>query len=359
MKVIITVFAMGVMATGAIAQLPPATVQWMVVLPYGSEQDVPAHISVDHDTTYWMVRDDNMQWTTQDGVIRRYDPNGLALNGYSPDARSIGCNASLDRPIAFHVRNDSIWGISYWQYLGGTAQDITFCAQGPGDYHWSPDAAANGAELWDRAVAMAVDGTDQLVLAQHQVNASVTDGRLIRIGITGTPLWDEQLPVATYGETQAMVVMPNDSLGVAAFPLLHWFQSATGTYSSTDTLYSGAAGPGRIIFAGDALYWAAQDNGTVRYGKLGNNGSPVWTGSAPGITVMALAVDGQQRLWIGGHANGEGKVIKVEADGALDGTYTFGASITDLDFSNGRLSFTGRWLANAPSTFLINTIPQP
>ncbi len=341
------------------AQFPPATVQWMVMLPYGSDQEVPAHIAVDHDTTYWMVRDDNMTWTTQDGVIRRYDPNGLALNGYYPEVRSIGCNASLDRPIDFLVRNDSIWGISYWQYLGGSPQDITFCAQGPGDYHWSPDANANGPDLWDRATAMAVKGADQFVLAMHQVNATVADGRLIRIGINGDAIWDEQLPIANYGETHALVMMPGDSLGVAAFPLLHWFQTATGAYSSTDTLYSGAASPGRIIHAGNALYWAAQDSGTVRYGKLDDNGSPVWTGTAPGITVMALAVDDQQRLWIGGSANGEGKVIKVEADGVLNGTYTFGASITDLDFSNGRLSFTGRWLANDPATYLINTIPQP
>jgi hypothetical protein len=243
--------------------------------------------------------------------------------------------------------------------LGGSPQDITFCAQGPGDYHWSPDANANGASLWDRATAMAVKGTDQFVLAMHQVNETVADGRLIRIGISGMPIWDEQLPASTYGETRALLMMPNDSLGVAAFPLLHWFQSATGDYSSTDTLYNGAAGPGRIMCAGNAIYWAAQDSGTVRYGKLDNNGSPVWTGSAPGITVMALAVDGEQRLWIGGKSNGEGKVIKVEADGTLDNTYTFGASVTDLDFTNGRLSFTGQWLANAPTTYLINTIPQP
>lgn len=349
--------ALALLATQAVAQFPPVTVLWTVILPYGSMNDNPARISVDQDTTYWMLSDDGSQWSTQDGVIRSYDPNGFALQGYWPDPRTIGCNASLDHPIDLLVRNDSIWGLADWHYLSG---DPSFCAVGP-DYHWNPGTPTS---FWDFGVAMAVRGTNQYVLSRHQDQADPGNiaNQVSCVGIDGVSTWETLLPYATYGEAYDLLAVAGDSLCVVAFPLLHWIQAADGAYSSTETLYNGDAAPGRLILAGNylnsAIYWAVNDGGTVRYGKHDIYGTTAWNGTAPDITVMALAADDQGRLWIGGSSNDEGKVIKVGADGSLEGVYTLGASVTDLDYSYGRLSFTGRWLANNPSTYLIKTIPE-
>lgn len=340
--------------TPVLGQDPPATMEWSVTLPYGSGYDLPTRISVDHDTTYWMLSDDIDQFTISDGVLRRYDANGLALTGYWPESTSIGCGGSLDHPVDFFVRNDSIWGIAYWQQLAG---DILFCAQDPSGT-WTPDASLNGAELSDGVRSMLVLGNLRYLCAWHQTSYTQTDSRVVALDLTNNVIWDTSLPATGFGTVQSAAEL-GDSLGVAAFPDLYWLHATDGQYTSTTQLYTGGIGHGVVLRNGADLYWAANDSDAVHFGKLDLSGNAIWSGTAPEITVNAIAVDDQGRLWIGGNGATEGKLIKVEANGDYTGTYTNGATITDVDFSNGRLSWTGRLTPNDPASYLINTIPDP
>ncbi|MBL7951740.1 MAG: hypothetical protein JNM62_08465 [Flavobacteriales bacterium] len=340
------------------AQAPPVNVQWSVLLATGSETNEPLRICVDQGITYWLMEDALGLWTQSDGVIRRYDANGMALTGYAPEAPSIGCNASLDHHIDFHVRNDSIWGISRVQNLGGSqAQDILFCAQSP-DSTWRPDGSINGEFLSDGVNGLLVTAETRYLCAWHEVSPEQADGRVIAFDMNDALLWDVALPLVGFGAVHALAAA-GDSLAVAAFPYLHWLQTSTGAHTSSTTLYSGDAGQGVLITAGNELYWAAESGGTVHYGKHDATGASVWSGTAPGITVNAIAVDAQGRTWIGGNGPTAGNLIKVLADGTLEGTYTFGATVADIDFSNGRLSWTGQLMTGDPSSYLINAIPQP
>ncbi len=357
-KLTVTAYLLCTSFLGLWAQAPPVTLQWSVLQATGSATNAPARISVDQGVTYWMMEDESGLWTQSDGIIRRYDANGMALTGYAPEGTSIGCNASLDHHIDIHVRNDSIWGIASWQYLGGSeAQDVLFCAQSPGG-SWSPDAAINGEMLADGVHALLVTADSRYLCAWHEVSTGQADGRVIAFDMSDNVLWDVALPLSSFGAVHALATS-GDSLAVAAFPELHWLEASTGTHTSSTTLYVGAEGHGTLTTVGSDLFWAAEAGGTVYYGKRDGAGASVWTGTAPGISVNAIAVDAQERLWIGGNGTTDGKLIKVEADGTLDATYSYGATLTDLDFSNGRLSWTGQLVAGDPSTYLVNTTPQP
>ncbi len=354
MKHFSAVLALCLCTATAIAQTPPAAVQWTVILPYGSSLDTPARISVDQGITYWMLEDDIPHWTIGDGVIRRYDPDGLPLDGAYPNTTSIGCSGTLDRPIDLFVRNDSIWGIAYWRQLGG---GILFCAQGPSGT-WVPDNTINGYELADGVSSMLVTADRRYLCAWHEVSHDVRDGRVVAMDLANNVIWDVQLPTPAYGAIHALAVM-GDSVAVASFPDLYWLDASTGALLSTTTLYSGGSGHGSVLSNNGSLYWAASVSGMVHYGKLDATGASLWSGTASGSTVNAIAVDDQDRLWIGGNGSSEGRLIKVEADGTYEGSYSTGETITDLDFTNGRLSLTGKWTANDPSSYLINTIPEP
>jgi hypothetical protein len=338
------------------SQNPPATVEWYVVLPYGSSQDTPARISVDQGVTYWMVEDDIPAWVVGGGVIRRYDPNGLTLTGYSPELTSIGCGGALDHPIDLHVRNDSIWGIAYWQQLG-PPQDVLFCAQSPIGA-WTPNAMANGAFLHDGVRSMLITADRRYLCAWHESSADQRDGRILSFDLADNVLWDVPLPEPTYGTVQSIAAL-GDSIAVAAFPNVHWLQASTGAYTSTIALYTGAEGAGIILVNGGELYWAARVAGAVQYGKLDGGGNALWSGSAPDLDVLAIAVDDLGRLWIGGNGTNEGRIVKVEANGMFAGSYSYARSVTDIDFSNGRLSWTGALSPGSDSTYLINTTPEP
>ncbi|MEZ4740679.1 MAG: two-component regulator propeller domain-containing protein [Flavobacteriales bacterium] len=339
------------------AQNPPVTVEWQVTLPYGSQDDWPPRISVDQGITFWMLSDDFDQYSISDGVIRRYDANGLSLTGTYPEATTIGCGGSLDHPVDLFVRNDSIWGIAYWQTLGGAPQDILYCAQGPSSV-WVPDANANGAELHDGIHSMLVYADRRYLCAWHEPSTGQRDGLIVALDHLENVLWTTELPSNSYGTVQSAAEL-GDSIAVAGFPDLYWLRRSDGMHSSTTQLYTGAQGSGVVLRNGTDLYWAATEAGTVHYGKLDLLGNAVWSGTAPEISVNAIAVDDQGRLWIGGNGASEGKLIKVEADGTNAGTFTNGATITDLDFTNGRLSWTGRMIANDPTSYLINTTPDP
>jgi len=356
-KLTVTAHLLCTSVVGLWAQAPPVTLQWTALQPNGSSGIAPARISVDQGVTYWMVGDEAGFWTTGDGIIRRYDTNGMALTGNAPESTYIGCGGSLDHPVDFHVRNDSIWGIARWQYLGGSPQDILFCAQSPSS-SWTPDASVNGDLLADGVSAMQLTADRRYLCAWHEVSFGQADGRVIAFDMSDNVLWDISLPLGAFGSIHALAAS-GDSLAVAAFPELHWLGNATGVHTSSTTLYSGAAGRGALAIVGGDLYWAAEADGTVHYGKRNATGASVWSGSAPGITVNAIAIDAQERLWIGGNGTNEGKLIKVEADGTLDAAYSYGATLTDLDFSNGRLSWTGQLAIGDPSTYLVNTTPQP
>ncbi len=356
MKHFSAVLALCLCTATAIAQTPPAAVQWTVIVPYGSSVYNPTRICVDQGLTYWLVRDDIPQWTLGGGVIRSYDQAGLPMEGYSPNPTYIGCGGSLGAPEDFFVRNDSIWGIARWQYVGGD-QDMLFCAQGPSGT-WFPDHTINGDFLYDGASSMLVTADRRYLCAWHDVSQDVRDGRVVAMDLANNVIWDVQLPSPAYGAIHSLAVM-GDSVAVASFPDLYWLDASTGALLSTTTLYSGGSGNGSVLSNNGSLYWAASVSGTVHYGKLDAAGASLWSGTASGSTVNAIAVDDLDRLWIGGNGNSEGRLIKVEADGTYEGSYSTGETITDIDFTNGRLSLTGKWTVNSASSYLINTIPEP
>lgn len=333
------------------AQLP-VTINWSSFLPYGSEVNAPGLISIDQDTVAWMVLDESMQWTTWDGIIREFLTDGTGITGYTPYLY-INCG-SLDHYVDFEMRNDSLWGVSSWQYLSGP---ITYCANSPsGDY--SQNAMENGEYLHDGVLDLLVGSNKWFICAWHEVSFTQRDARIVALDMSNTVLWQVDLPEADFGVVHTLA-QRGDTLVLGAFPHLHWLDATSGALLGTTTVYNGTSGTGRVMWDGGSFFWAAHANDTLHYGRLDAQAVPLFTNALPGSSVNAIAKDAQDRLWIGGTTGSSGTLTRISATGAVDGTWTYGASVTDMEFANGRLFWAGRLLPNATESYLVCGTPNP
>lgn len=344
---------LGCLAIGSItrAQLP-ITVDWSVFLPYGSEMDAPGLINIDQDTVSLMVLDSSNAWSTSDGIIRQYLSDGTSITGYWPEY-TIGCG-TLDHYVDFAMRNDSLWGISGWQYISGP---ITYCTNSPSG-GFSQDPMENGEFLEDGVRDLLVGRSSWYICAWHDVSQSQRDGRIVALEMSDNVLWQVDLPMNDFGEAHTLAIR-GDTLVVGAFPELHWLDVASGAHLGTTTLYTGPPGTGRVLWDGGSFLWAANAGGTLHYGRLDDLAAPLFANAIAGSSVNAIAKDAQDRLWIGGTNGAGGVLTRIGPSGNVDGTWTHGASVSDLEFAGGKLYWTGRLLPNAPDTYLICGTPNP
>lgn len=345
-------------ATLAHAQVP-VDVQWSALNPYGSGNLAllaAPRLCADNGRTAWMLYDQENNWTTSDGVIRRFDQNGVPLTGWWPDPGTIGCG-SLDRPIDFAMRNDSLWGISYRQFLTGFPQDVLYCAQTPGG-NYQPDHGANGEDLHDGVHDMHLHGSHWYLCAWQEVAPGQTQGRVLALDHSADPLWETVLGPATFGNP-TRVARKGDSLAVAAFPLLFWLDAADGSVIGSTVLYEGEEGAGRISVRDGQLNWAVSTSDELHYGRLAADGTALWSGSTTAQSVAGIGMDDQGRLWIGGSADGNGRITRIDANGTPSGSWPYAVSVSDLRFADGRLMWTGRFQQSSSASYLISAIPQP
>lgn len=351
------------MASGATAQTPPLTIDWAAHLDYGGREDssgfplftprppAPARIQIDQGITYWMAEDSYDAWTIGHGVIRRYDMNGIPLTNYWPEETSIGCVPTLDTPIDLVVRNGAIWEIAKFKDLI-SAQDSAFCSIAPNNGYYEADETLNGPLLKDGARELLVTGGQWYVCAWHETAPSERNGRILAFGTNNDLLWQTDLPIAQYGDIHTFTEL-NDSIAVAGFPNVYWLRPSDGAHTSTTVLYNGPGGNGKLVRHGQALYWAVNTGGTIRYGKTDANGNGAWSGTAPGFGINAIAVDGTGALWIGGETPGAGLLVHVASDGTLGSAYPQGATVTDVESDGQRVMWTGRSYPGRPNTYLI------
>lgn len=333
------------------AQLP-ITVNWSVFLPYGSEMDSPGLISVDQNTVSWMVLDSNLAWTTSDGIVRQYFLDGTEISGPWPDY-SIGCG-SLDIYRDFELRNDSLWGVSQWQYISGP---ITYCANGPsGGY--SQDPLENGQELQDGVHDLLVGTNAWFICAWHEVDFGQRDGRIVALDLSDNVLWQVDLPESQFGAPHTLALR-GDTLVVGAFPVIHWLDVASGAHLGSTTVYSGPPGTGRVLWDGGNFLWAAHADGTLHYGRLNDLASPLFANAIAGSTVNAITKDAQDRMWIGGNNGATGSLTRIGTNGDIEGVWPQSGSVTDLEFASGKLFWAGRLMPNAPDSYLICGTPNP
>lgn len=345
---LLTCFAMGPMTK---AQLP-ITVNWSVFLPYGSEMDSPGLISIDQDTVSLMVLDSSLAWTTSDGIIRRYLSDGTGITGWWPE-HFIGCG-SLDGYVDFEMRNDSLWGVSHWQFISGP---ITYCANSPsGGY--SQDPLENGEFLEDGVLDLLVGSSHWFICAWHDVDFGQRDGRIVALDLNDNVLWQVDLPENVFG-TPHTLALRGDTLVVGAFPHLHWLDVSSGAHLGSTTVYNGPPGTGRVLWDGGNFLWAANADGTLHYGRLNDLAAPLFANAIAGSTVNAITKDAQDRMWIGGSNGPAGAITRISPSGNVDGTWAYSASVTDIEFAGGRLHWAGRLLPNAPDTYLISGTPNP
>ncbi len=337
-----------------LGQNPPIALDWSAFLPVGNEIGARNRICHDGDVTAWMIWDD-YGMTTSDGIVRRYDGTGIPLDGYSPFTY-FGCG-SLDAPVDFHFRNDSVWGLMYWQYVGGD-QPILYCLTTPGGVY-SP-APLFPAYLHQWSTDLLVQGTESTITASYDSTLTIAHQRLTRVDVAGAVIWDHIFPTSQFHGFAALDGMANGDLVVADFPNVQLFSAVSGNLIDTYPAYSGPATlRGDIKIWNGEIYWAATEGGTVHYGRMDPSGAPIWSDDIPGSDVTKITVDDQGHMWLVGTFAGQGVISVIDPNGSVVGSWNYGATLTDVVFDSPRISITGAMNASpAPATFIITGTPD-
>lgn len=337
------------------AQNLPLNVDWSAFLPYGSENGWPlSRVCIDGPNTAWLLEDDlMMELTTSDGVVCRYDANGLPLDAY-PFA-SFGCG-SLDHPIAFFVRNDSVWILMYHQLIGGD-QPISCCLRTPGG-EYQP-SSGSPFTIQQTATDIYIEGTDCTISASSDSTFTEAHQRLTRVDVSGNVIWEVMFPTDQFNGFSAVEGVVGGDLLVADFPDLHWFSPSNGDLVATISAYTGAPTlKGDVKIWNNEIYWAATEGATIHYGRTAFDGTLVWSDSIASSDVTEIAVDDQGRMWLIGTFAGQGVLSVIGADGVLIDTWYYGAALSDVDFGNSRITITGAMSSTSPDSFMVTGIPN-
>ena len=101
---------------------------------------------------------------------------------------------------------------------------------------------------------------------------------------------------------------------------------------------------------------------TLHYGAWDLASGPVWSGVQAFDSTMSevdVVVDDDGHTWIGCTADGAGQILRVDPSGTLLGVYTTYAGVSDLEWTNGKLSITGRSATDDPTSYVITGVPIP
>ena len=336
------------------AQNLPLNLEWSAFLPYGSDERPSTRVCIDGPNTAWLLEDDlMMELTTGDGVVRRYDPNGLPLDDYP--YISFGCG-SLDAPIDLFVRNDSVWILMYWQLISGD-QEMKYCLRTPGG-EYSP-ATIPEPDLHQAAMDLYVEGTYCTISASYDSTTTVEHQRLTMVDLNGTVIWDMIYPTGQFNGFSALEGVAGGDLLVADFPELHWFSSSDGDIVWTISVYSGApTRRGDVKIWNNEIYWAATEGTTIHYGRTAFDGTPIWSDAIASSDISKLTVDPQGRMWLVGAYGGQGVLNVIGADGIPIGTWNYGAVLSDIAAGNSNITITGALSNTSPDSFVVTGTPD-
>lgn len=352
----------------AMAQAPPIDVLWSAFLPYGSTSydlgGQGCRISMDGNTTAWAVNDDlGLNATMEDEVVWRFDSNGLILDTSSPYA-SFNCG-SFDRMVDFRLSNDVPLGLHWKQTLAG---GYGFCLFVEGGLVFQ-SSFAEDLDTGDHPAGLFFDGTSAYITSWRDSSAtSVDHHRITAVDMEANAVWDRYYPPTQF-QRLGQITGYNGALAVTDFPLLHRFEVTNGDLLGSSALYAGTPGQGAVQVKDGELYWAAQADGTLHYGKLDAAGNVLWTGTHAAIWAetqgrerfqRALAVDDLGRMWIpSGYDTSPGRLLRIGSDGSTVDSYSFGTTVSHVAGANGRIAFAGKFAPNDASSYLIVGMPQP
>lgn len=345
---------------------PPITVEWVAFRPYGySTVFQQAHIDRDPITGkyLWAVDDDGDEfngWCSTDEAAYRFDSTGAEVTLGFPDCFNVG---SLDHLEDIEVVGDSLYYIEYHQAIAGSPQDVLWHLFGQGELiiHSADETH------WEFANDLMVDGSDLFVCGSSGYGSPAPDGQLIRTNLNTVPVWnivwDNGGPLPNTG---FLSVAPHgDTIATAVFPLLALFDRASGDFIDTLSLFQSTwtgERAGHILEHDGVLHWAVRMGTTVHYGAWDLASGPLWSGeqaftSATGD--LDVVVDDDGDTWIGCTADNAGQILRVDPSGTLLGVYATYAGVSDLEWTNGKISITGQFAAGDPTSYVITGVPIP
>jgi len=346
------------------AQTPPIDLEWTALRWFGNGTGVITHDPVTNEHL-WALQDDINTLNANDEVKLPFLPDGSDVAPAYPDRFNVG---SLDHLVDLTVIDSVPYALMAHQNIGGVVQD----------QYWHLFAGAAELiiqspeeDLLDVGLDMQVEADAIYVCGSSMVGTANNDrGRSIKTDLQGNVLWDVLWdPVGTdaLGRFSSVVVL-GDTVVMAAFPLLVLFDRNTGTFIDTEdpaALTPPLQGDARLVAGSDRIHWACIQGNTLHFGywsftegATGGGGAFFQTYATPpaGLDVV-LGENGE--WWIGTTAEGQGRLLRVGTDADLLSTSTLYASITDLDFVNGKLSITGKLDATNPTSYVLVGTPQP
>lgn len=343
---------------GSAAGQPPITVQWVAFRPYGYYSAFePAHIDRDPITGTYL-------WAVEDGcpggdeAAFLFDTAGTEVTQSFPDCFDVG---SLDHLEDIEVVGGSLYYIEYHQAIGGDVFWHLFAQSGE-LIVMSPNPM-----IWEFANDLLVDGNDLFVCGVSGPGSPAPDGQLVRTDLNATSawniLWDNGGPLPNSGFLS--VAAHGDTIAAAVFPQVALFDRASGGFIDTLDLFSSSwtgDRAGHILEHDGVLHWAVRMDTTVYYGAWDLASGPVWSGeqaftSAAGD--LDVVVDDDGHTWIGCTADNSGQILRIDPTGTLLGVYATYAGVSDIEWTNGKISITGQFNADDPASYVITGVPIP
>jgi hypothetical protein len=335
---------------------PPIAVEWVAFRPSGyGTIFTPAYIDRDPITSKYLWAVEETGWCNDEAAYL-FDSSGTEVTLSFPDCFNVG---SLDHLEDIEVVGDSLYYIEYHQALVGDifwhlfANSGEFIVMSPSD---SPDYAND----------LLIDGSD-IFVSGMSATESFSEGRLVRTNLAASPVWnitwdsDSLLPFTGF----LSVAAHGDTIATAVFPQLALFDRTSGSFIDTLDLFSSSwtgERAGHILEHDGVLHWAARMGATVYYGAWDLASGPVWSGeqaftSATGD--LDLVVDDDGHTWIGCTADNAGQILRIDPSGTLLGVYATYAGVSDLEWTNGKISITGQFLPADPTSYVITGVPIP
>jgi hypothetical protein len=262
------------------------------------------------------------------------------------------------------VVGDALYYIEYHQNIAGNPQDVFWhlFAQGAEFTLESPTDL-----LYDYANDLIVESGDLFVCGSSDTDLFQNEGRLVKTNLAAQPVWNITWnnggPLPSSGFLS--VAAHGDTIAAAVFPQVALFDRASGAFIDTlslfQTVWTGERA-GHIQEHDGVLHWAVRMGSTVQYGAWDLASGPVWSGEQvfnSAIGDVDVVVDDDGHTWIGCTADNAGRIIRVDASGALLGVYATYGGVSDLEWTNGKISITGQFVQGDPTSYVITGVPNP
>lgn len=341
-------------ALNLLAQFPPIDLEWSALRPYPSMYGANTHISRDdvHGNYVWAVQGTAVQ---TDEVRNVFLPDGTDVTPLFPYEFSVG---SLDYLTNLCVHDSVLHTTMFHMNIGGNPQDI----------YWHLDGTTVQTDgdgyLNDRGDGLLV--TDDAVYGCGNTDTSfqppVTVARALKQDLQGNVQWNVTWsdPTSSNSSFSSLAVI-GDTVICAAYPNLVLLDDNTGVV--IDVLEFNPPVGGQLVARGTRIYWGFTTGTDIRFGYY-----DLVTGSGlndvvplSGLGGQAhIVMDDQDRLWIGTTVdNNQGQWFRLDSEFTQVDSGTLYASIDDMCFVNGKISFTGILDPESAIAYVITGTPQP